>query len=224
MKKLFTISTLSLVFFLSSCGGGNTEQRPTEVPKVDVQPKVEEVQETTGKATYLYQNDSTKVSWMAYKTTEKKGVGGKFTNIDVTNVIASENPMDVVKGAKFSIPVTATVTGNKERDNRIMKFFFGMLSETANITGQMKTVNEDGTGTIAIIFNAIEKELPITYTLEGEKITVKGSMNLALWNAQKGIDALNEECKTLHAGADGITKLWPDVDIEITTVLKKEIQ
>lgn len=170
---------------------------------------------------FLYQNDSTNVKWTAYKTTEKVGVGGQFTSITVSNVIAAENPLDVVKEAKFTIPVLATVTGNEQRDNRIIKYFFEILDKTQNITGQMKSLNEDGTGTIAIMFNGIEKELPITYTLNGLKIEVKGTMDLALWNAQKGIDALNEECKVLHAGADGITKLWPTVDIVISTVLKK---
>ena len=88
-------------------------------------------------------------------------------------------------------------------------------------TGEVKTLNEDGTGSIAITFNGVSKDLPITYTVDGLKIEVKGVMDLALWNAQKGIDALNEECKTLHAGADGKTKLWPTVDIVISTVLKK---
>ncbi|MCP4521213.1 MAG: YceI family protein [Cytophagales bacterium] len=224
MKKVLTTSVIAAAFLLVSCGGGN-EVKNTEntTTTTNVETTDSAVTPESGKTTYLYQNDSTKVSWTAYKTTDKKGVGGQFTTVNVTNVLASENPLDVVKGAKFSIPVSATVTGNEVRDSRIMKFFFGMLSETENITGQVKSLNEDGTGSIAITFNGIEKELPVTCAVEGEKITVKGTMDVNNWNGQAGIEALNLECKDLHAGADGITKLWPDVDIVISTILKKEI-
>lgn len=216
--KILTIATVGSLLALFSCTSGEKTIENTKNTEVVVQ---ETVENTTDKKMFLYNNDSTKVTWTAYKTTEKVGVGGQFTSITVSNVIASENPLDVVKEAKFTIPVLETITGNEQRDNRIVKFFFGMLTETENITGQVKSLNEDGTGSIAIVFNGIEQVLPITYTLDGLKIEVKGTMDLALWNAEKGIDALNKECKDLHAGADGVTKLWPTVDIVISTVLKK---
>lgn len=216
--RILTITTIGFLLFLLSCTSGEKTVENTENTKVVEE---ETIENTTGEKMFLYNNDSTKVTWTAYKTTEKVGVGGQFTSVTVSNVIAAETPLDVLKEAKFSIPVLETITGNEQRDNRIVKLFFGMLTETENITGQVKSLNEDGTGSIAIVFNGVEQVLPITYTLDGLKIEVKGTMDLALWNAQKGIDALNEECKDLHAGADGVTKLWPTVDIVISTVLKK---
>jgi len=41
----------------------------------------------------------------------------------------------------------------------------------------------------------------------------------------EGLDAiasLNEACSALHTSEDGESKLWPDVDIVVSTVLKKE--
>jgi hypothetical protein len=45
-------------------------------------------------------------------------------------------------------------------------------------------------------------------------------MYLDNWNAQHAVDSLNIVCKDLHKAADGISKTWNDVAINITSVFQ----
>ena len=40
------------------------------------------------------------------------------------------------------------------------------------------------------------------------------------WNADAGLAALNNECEELHKGEDGISKLWPDVNVTVVSRLQ----
>ena len=64
------------------------------------------------------------------------------------------------------------------------------------------------------------KEVPVKVVTEGNKFTLEGKIELGLFNGQTAIDSLNYVCKDVHKGADGITKLWPDVAIKVSTVMK----
>ena len=56
--------------------------------------------------------DSTKVSFTAYKTTEKLPVGGKFLKIDITNSDEGANALEALNGTTFSIPVSSLFTND----------------------------------------------------------------------------------------------------------------
>ena len=42
-------------------------------------------------------------------------------------------------------------------------------------------------------------------------------MDVNNWNAGKALASLNEVCKLLHTGADGISKTWSEVTLDITS-------
>ncbi|MFT4802596.1 MAG: hypothetical protein ACI93N_002376, partial [Flavobacteriaceae bacterium] len=65
-------------------------------------------------------------------------------------------------------------------------------------------------------------DLPLSYTTEGNNFTFKGVMNLDDWNASEAIEALNKVCFELHKGADGVSKTWNEVAIEINTTISKQ--
>ena len=46
-------------------------------------------------------------------------------------------------------------------------------------------------------------------------------MDLKNWNAIDALNALNKVCFDLHKGADGVSKTWEDVAIEIETYLRE---
>jgi hypothetical protein len=69
-------------------------------------------------------NDSAKVSFTAYKTTDK-AVRGVFKEITLTNTRQGETALDALNGAQFSIPVNSLFTdATGSRDPKILKFFF----------------------------------------------------------------------------------------------------
>ena len=46
-------------------------------------------------------------------------------------------------------------------------------------------------------------------------------MQLKDWNALGALESLNKVCFDLHKGADGVSKTWEDVAIEVSTFLRK---
>ena len=70
--------------------------------------------------------------------------------------------------------------------------------------------------------NGITQALPITFIISDQMVTMEALMDLDNWQAQTAIESLNEVCKELHTGTDGISKTWSEVKIEVATYLKYE--
>jgi polyisoprenoid-binding protein YceI len=174
------------------------------------------------KATKSYTIDSkaTTINWTAYKTTDKVPVKGEFKEITL-NQEKSATPIEALNAVKFSIPVASIFTKDTIRDGKLKKFFFGKMIDTKNITGSF-ALKGDNTGSLMLTMNGVTKELPITYTIKDELVTVEGTLDLNNWQAQAALSALDIACKDLHSGKDGIPKTWSEVKIEATTQLKSE--
>jgi len=165
------------------------------------------------------------VKWTAFKTSAKKGVGGKFTSVNVTGGDKSTKIVDVLKTVKFNINTSSTNTGDEGRDAKIVKHFFGTMDATDLIVGQVKSAegtNEAGTCIMFLTLNGTEKEVTLDYKVVDATITLTGGINVNDWNGSDALAALNEVCKDLHKGEDGKSVTWPDVDLMIETTLKKD--
>ncbi|MCF6182460.1 YceI family protein [Lutibacter sp.] len=174
------------------------------------------------KATKSYTIDAktTTINWIAYKTTDKVPVKGKFTKITLNQEKAA-TPIEALNSVKFSIPVASIFTKDTIRDAKLVKFFFEKMINTNNITGSFDLKN-DNTGSLLLTMNGITKQLPVTFVIKDQLVTIDGTLNLDNWQAQAALSALNIACKDLHTGKDGISKTWSEVKIEATTYLKVE--
>ncbi|MHB1278549.1 MAG: YceI family protein [Bacteroidia bacterium] len=197
---------------LASCGNENkqtTEGTETKAPEV---------------CTYAYDASQTKLTWTAYKFTERTGVKGTFDTL-VIETKAEENSIPaLLTGARFTIPVASINTTNPERDKKIQKFFFGNLKATTQLKGKVSdVVGDDKEGSLNFMLTMNEMDLPVSmaYTLSGDTLILSGTMDVNIWNAQGGITALNKECNDLHKGKDGKSTLWPDLTLELRSTLKK---
>ncbi len=70
--------------------------------------------------------------------------------------------------------------------------------------------------------NNITNEIPFSYTLKTDTIFIDATINLTDWKGDEAINALNKVCYDLHKGADGISKLWPDVSVNIKLPVNKQ--
>jgi hypothetical protein len=168
--------------------------------------------------------DSTKVSFTAYKTSEKLPVGGKFMKIDITNANEGAGPLEALNGSTFSIPVSSLFTNDATgtRDPKILEFFFGVMTNTIQINGKFK-VSADTKCSIDVTLNGKTSNIPLEYVMDSENsITFNGTMNLEDWNALDAIASINEACKELHTGKDGISKTWNEVAVQAQVLLQKE--
>lgn len=218
MKKVFLkLSVAALALSMVSCG--NQQKSSNEKT---TQKEADNGSSAAKEKAFKFNQESTKIGWTAYKTTEKIGVSGNFQEISVDGLKESSQPLEVFENASFTIPVNTVFSGNQERDMRIKKFFFGKLAETTEIKGSVKSMDaKNNKAIIELGMNEISREVPFDIVVKDNHVALEGVLDVNAFNAQAAVEALNEECKELHAGSDGISKLWPDVKIEISTVLKE---
>jgi polyisoprenoid-binding protein YceI len=204
MKKIILLSATLLTGLLFSCGGNGDKSTKS----------------STEKCAYSVVNENCTLEWTAFKFTERKGVTGTFKEINIDGMASSEDPKTLIESLSFSIPTSSVETENPERNGKISKQFFGTIS-TENITGEVKTLGKGGKAVIAIKMNGMSKDVTGDYTLNAGTFVFKAAIDVVDWNAGNGIAALNAICKDVHTGTDGVSKLWSEVDLSFTTVLKK---
>ncbi|WP_051203200.1 YceI family protein [Hugenholtzia roseola] len=219
------LTLLAVLLFLAACGqkkdqanGENTLSDSTQI-----------VTETPQNCTYSYDSSEVTISWTAYKFTEKTGVNGKFRSVKVnTSNGAAQNVTDLLNNLTFEIPIEGVDTNDPERDKKIKTYFFGTLKETEVLRGSFTKVegnDQSGTATILLKMNNLEKEVPLSYEVNAENVLrFTGDIDVNLWEGMAAINALNEVCKDLHTGKDGISKLWSEVSLNISAKLMKNCE
>ncbi|MBL4604733.1 MAG: YceI family protein [Flavobacteriaceae bacterium] len=209
MKK---VSTLILVFLIAfqftSCKSDKKEEKKEATKKEEVSHAAFNV----SKATNL-------VEWTAYKTTEKIPVKGKFKKVNITSGGEGNTIKEAINNTEFDIPVSSLFSNDSSRDFKLKKFFFGAMENTRLLSGKL-VIEDDAKGYASITMNGVTQKLPFTYTINGKEFMMSTSMDVLNWNAKSAVDSLHEECKELHKGADGVSKTWSEVAINISTTFK----
>ena len=204
MKNLFVI--IQLFFFVSCSAPVKSESinEPEEKP-------------LTEKQDYVYTLGEVIIKWTAFKHTAKAQVGGAFKSAVVKGFTESTNLNTAVSGVTFEIPVNSTSTNDTVRDYKIVNSFFKTMVNTDNITGKIISVDNNGTGLLAINMNNVEVQKTFSWEMDQttKEIYIKTAIDVLNWGAQSSLDALNEVCLEQHTGPDGKNILWPNVDITI---------
>ena len=209
MKKIKLIALALVVLAGYSCKDAKKE-------------KEKEVKEMASESFTLVK-DSTKVSFTAYKTSEKLPVGGKFMKISIKDSKNGASALEALNGTEFGIPVSSLFTNDATgtRDPKLLEFFFGAMQDTEIISGVFKT-DADNKCSIDVTMNGETSNIPLEYTITAEtSITFNGTLNLEDWNALEAVASINKACKELHTGTDGVTKTWSDVAVQAQVLLQK---
>tara|TARA_R110000868_G_scaffold140877_2_gene356884 strand:+ start:450 stop:1091 length:642 start_codon:yes stop_codon:yes gene_type:complete len=211
MKKLAFTFLCTLVILFSSCKDTKKNQDNKDV-------------EVVAKSSEMFSliPDSTKVSFTAYKTTDKLPVGGTFKIINITDAHEGITTLEALNGTKFSIPVSSLFTNDPTgtRDPKLIEFFFGVMNNPELISGSFKVENEKCS--IDVTLNGETQNIPLTYeTVDENKLTFKGIMDLENWNAMDAVASINKACEVLHTGKDGISKTWSEVALQAEVMLQK---
>ncbi|TNJ43530.1 YceI family protein [Tamlana fucoidanivorans] len=206
------MKNLSILFIAIAIGLTSCKNDKKEVKK--------EAEETTITAEkFVVKPEATSVTWTAYKTTDKKGVGGEFTVLKFDNKEGA-SVEEALNNLSFSIPVSSLFTKDEGRDAKIKEFFFGAMLNTDLITGIIKY--EGNTAVASLTMNGVTHDLPLNVSITDERrVSLTGTMNLKDWDALRALASLNKVCFDLHKGEDGISKTWEDVAIEVNTFLRK---
>lgn len=206
MKK---ISALVLVLFvafqMTSCKSEKKEANKEE-KKVST-------------AAFVLSKAKNSVEWVAYKTTEKIPVKGKFKKVNITSGGEGNTVKEAINNVEFSIPVSSIFTSDTSRDYKIRKFFFGIMEATELLSGKL-VIEDDTTGYAEITMNGLTEKLPFTYEINEKEFKMSATMDVLNWNAKQSVDSLNKACKDLHKGLDGVTKTWSEVAINISSTFE----
>ena len=182
-----------------------------------------EPKEETSKITqesFKVDENASSVEWTAYKTSEKVPVKGTFKKVSATSPAEAKTREEVLNGLQFEIPVSGIFTNDSIRDGKLQKFFFAVMDNTASLKGSMR-IDEEGKGQLSISMNGMSQDLPFAYSTELDTVHVTAVMDLNSWQAQEALASLNEACRTLHSGKDGVPKTWSDVNIHAKIVTSK---
>ncbi len=174
---------------------------------------------------YTMLKDSSSVNWTAFKTNDRLGVKGHFDEFKVWLPEDVSSPVAALVGTSFDIGTKSVNTGDLVRDPKLVKFFFNVLTDGQTIKGSIKSADgneKEGNGLIELMFNGVTKDISYTYQIKGNNIYLKTGIDLEEWDGSDAVKSLNTECYDLHTGADGASKLWPDVEIEVVAALKKK--
>jgi hypothetical protein len=206
MKKSFFYSIFLLsVVYLSGCKSEpktvSTKEIVNEIPKSSAKFSLKEAK-----------ND---IGWTAYKTTEKIPVTGQFKKVNITANGDGNTIKEAIHNTSFSIPVSSIFTKDSSRDYKIRKFFFSFM-DTSLLSGTLE-ISTASTGIATIKMNGITDKVPFEYTINDNVFSMKSTLDINKWNAKAAIASLNKVCEELHKGADGISKTWDEVSLNITS-------
>lgn len=193
-KSIMALALLATVFV-----GCKKEQTAT----TEEQTQLEEVP-VAAKVNYVH-----KLEWTAFKTPEKLGVPGTFTDIELSGAKDSGNIEEDIKDATFKIVTSTVDTKDPTRDGKLINGFFALMAGE-NITGKFVDF-KDGKATVEITMNKVTKQKEFDYTIVGNTLNIKGSVDIiADFDGTTAFNSIHELCKDLHAG-----KTWTDVDINV---------
>jgi hypothetical protein len=210
MKKIIRLAAIFIAInSIVSCKSEAKKEIPVKKEEVKAEKK----------AAFILQDADNKINWTAYKTTEKLPVNGQFKKVNITSNGEGNTLKEAINNAEFSIPVSSVFTKDTSRDFKIKKFFFGIMDKTELLSGKLVLEN-DSIGFSDITMNGVTKKLAFKYTISEKVFNLTGSLKITDWNAQKALTSLNEACKDLHKGTDGVSKTWDEVAINITSTFK----
>lgn len=152
-----------------------------------------------------YYSENAKVTWKAFKTYEKIGVGGTFDHATFSPKSA-KTVEDFLTNSTISIQTSSVNSGNAGRDATLVSSFFKVQNIdliTAKITSA-----KDSKAQVEITMNGVTKTIPMGYTVGEGKIVGKGVIDLSDFTMLKSLQSINTTCFNLHGG-----KTWQDVEI-----------
>ena len=178
---------------------------------------------------YSIDQNTVEIDWTAYKTSQKVGVQGSFTEVTLFGDINNGFSVAALLGgleAEINMNKKEIVkTGNPARDQTLYEHFFSLFKKRPLINGVIKKVNGNnlsGDFLLNLSMNKKTLAVPMTYTRDDQgKFIAKGGMDVNDFGLSGALANLHQVCEALHKGPDGISKTWPLVEIKLVATINK---
>jgi polyisoprenoid-binding protein YceI len=164
---------------------------------------------------YEYVKEGSTVSWTAFKTPKKVGVGAKFSDFTIT-AKSAKTVAEMLDGSTFDINSQSVDSGDKGRDVKIQQFFFKKMLKGTKITGKVLKSTED-MADVEITMNGSKQVVPMNSKFDEKsgKLILNGEIDVLKFGMKSNLAALTKACFEKH---EGVT--WPDVNIELSANVK----
>jgi|SaaInlStandDraft_5_1057022.scaffolds.fasta_scaffold30136_3 polyisoprenoid-binding protein YceI len=221
-KNIILAGIISLIMFFIAC---TETEETTALDDLGKELLKKEMPAEMKPCVVTLDHESVVVNWTSFKLSDKVGVGGTFDSVVVTGVSDNETMAGAAETAQFDIYTASVNSNNPVRDVKISDSFFGTMTNAATISGKVISLNEDGSGAVALTMNGVEKEIGVQWEATSEsRLKLSATLNVPDWDAQSSLDSLNGVCSVLHTGKDGTSVLWPDVEIEVFADFKSDCE
>ncbi len=173
------------------------------------------------KCSFQLNKDSGKVGWTAFKTSEKVGVKGTFKKVTLEAKPEADSLSKALDGTEVSVDKLSVDTTNPARDTTLTDFFFKKLHKS--ISAKVKSVSEkDSTLVVSLDLNGHKKDVTLHYDLKDDgTFSAAGNIDILGFGAKAALASLHQQCSALHTGKDGVSKTWPDVDVNFNATVTK---
>ena len=156
------------------------------------------------------------VSWTAYKTPLKIGVGGHFNTADFKAASVKADTLSaLLSGSTVNIAVASVDSKNKGRDEKLLNDFFKQMAGPDIKAKIVKLEEKSGIATVSVTMNGVTRDVPMKYSFSNGKLRADGVIDLIDFKAQNALKSINTACYDLHQG-----KTWSDVNIGFTMDVK----
>ena len=118
----------------------------------------------------------------------------------------------------FSIKTSSVETNDESRNQKISTLFFDVMN-TSFIEGKIKELKDGGKAVFEIMMNDITIDVEGDYKLDGAMFKWTTDIDVSAWNGLMAVESLNEACKDLHTGEDGVSKTWSEVNLSLEVEL-----
>jgi hypothetical protein len=161
--------------------------------------------------------ESGQLSWTAFKTPKKVGVTAKFDKFAITPGTSGSSVETLLTGASFNVDTRSVNSGDKARDAKIISNFFKFAGKAVTISGKVLSA-KDGRAQVELIMNDVKQNVDFTYKLDSKsnQLNLTSKIDVLKFTMQKHLAQITKACYEKH---EGVT--WPDVDLQLSSVLKK---
>ncbi len=210
MVHLRFLLVLIGVSLFASCEETKPQKEKVNPVNTTIQPK------SSNNCTYGVRKSGVMLRWLAFKTTERIGVSGTFGDVRIKSNQVSPSLQALFESVSFEIDTKTILSNDDGRDKKIIHFFFEKLVNGNVISGSVKSVDvPNKKGIFTVEMNGMSHDMPFNFTQEKKELIVTAFMDVNKWSAQEALAAINMACEEKHKGKDGISKTWPDVNIDI---------
>lgn len=205
MKKIVLIcATAMMSFAMVSCGGADQQPAPAK-------------KEVVKEGVYMAYPERGELHWTAFKFTERVGVSGTFDEIQARGASEASSPMASLVGTEFRIHTKSVNSKSEDRDTKLKSFFFGTMKGGEVIQGKFSSFHEEQNKCVVdLVLNGKRQSMRFDYKLDDKTINIHGRVDLSHFDAMNSVRTINKKCEVLHKGSDGVSKLWPDVDVRVS--------